>query len=405
MKDNPLYAFIFIVVLCALCASVLTFASTLWSARIEANENYARIEALVHALGLAPLEAERQAVLDAYAQGVTEQKRGVLHLYVGKKDGKPAGEALQVVGRGKYGLIKGMLAFAADRGTIQALRIYEQNETPGIGGRIQSEAWLGQFSGLPIGHEGKVGIIIGKRGKGAAPNVVDAVTGASKTMRSMERIINQAIAQYLAGGADVAALDLGLTPDAISKSTPGYPKHLVKPPHVRKEVRRADFMVPRGLKNLARNKPVTCSEEDGPLDGELEQVTDGDKKSGQFHYVELGPDPQWVQIDLGAVREIHAVVIWHYYTNAIIYNDVICQVADDAEFTQNMRTLFNNDHDDSSEQGKGADTAYWARWWGEIVDARGKDKKGTKTRYVRVWTNGGAGEEDTRFVEIEVYGR
>jgi hypothetical protein len=67
--------------------------------------------------------------------------------------------------------------------------------------------------------------------------------------------------------------------------------------------------------------------------------------------------------------------------------------------------LFNNDHDNSAGLGEGSDTAYYARWWGEIVDARGADNNGTLGRYVRVHTNGGAAEEETQFVEIAVYGK
>ena len=135
------------------------------------------------------------------------------------------------------------------------------------------------------------------------------------------------------------------------------------------------------------------------------QISDGIKKSGQFDYVELDPGPQWVQIDLGKQYQVFAVVVWHFYKNPIIYNDVIIQIADDPNATQNVRTLFNNDHDNSSELGKGAGTAYFARWWGEIGDARGPDNQGTPARYARVYTNGGTAEEDTRFVEIAVYGK
>ena len=112
-----------------------------------------------------------------------------------------------------------------------------------------------------------------------------------------------------------------------------------------------------------------------------------------------------MQIDLGQMCTVFAVGVWHYYKNPVIYNDVIVQVTDNSEFTKNVKTLFNNDYDNSAGQGTGQDTSYYARWWGEIVDARGPDNNGTKTRYVRVYTNGGAAEEETRFVEIAVYGK
>jgi hypothetical protein len=200
---------------------------------------------------------------------------------------------------------------------------------------------------------------------------------------------------------ELVELDIGVGPDTVTRATPGLPKGL-KPPHLRAEGKRAAFMVTPGMKNLALYKTVTASEE--PIVGDVDQITDGIKKSGKFDRVELS-QRGWVQIDLGRPQTIHAVVIWHFYKNATIYNDVIVRLADDAAFTQNVRTLFNNDHDNSVAMGEGGDKAFYTRWWGEIVDARGENHAGTPARYVRVYTGDGWEGEPPRFVEVSVYGK
>ena len=48
--------------------------------------------------------------------------------------------------------------------------------------------------------------------------------------------------------------------------------------------------------------------------------------------VELGPLLQHVTIDLQAVYEIYAIVIWHYHKQAQVYYDVVVQVANDPNF-------------------------------------------------------------------------
>jgi hypothetical protein len=199
-------------------------------------------------------------------------------------------------------------------------------------------------------------------------------------------------------------LDLKLGVDDVTRATPGISRGL-KPPHLRKETRkqRPPFMVVPGLKNVALYKVVTSSDKE-PIIGDLDQVNDGLKKSEEFDYVELGPGHQWVQIDLSTKYNIHAVVIWLYYKNAIIYNDVIVRLADDEKCTKNVRTLFNNDHDNSAGLGKGKNKAFYTRWWGEIVDARNKNR-GFRTRYVRVYAASGMEDENPRFVEIAVYGK
>lgn len=202
--------------------------------------------------------------------------------------------------------------------------------------------------------------------------------------------------------ADLVDLDIGVGPDAVTRATPGNARG-VKPPHLRPKGKRRPFLVRPGMENLALYKDVTASESE-PVAGDLIQVTDGLKKSDMFDFVELGPALGWVQIDLERVRSIHAVVIWHYYGNPTIYNDVIVRLADDAAFTRNVRTLFNNDHDNSARMGKGGDEAFYTRWWGEVVDARGTRHGGTPARYVRVYTAAGMEDEPPRFVEIAVYG-
>jgi hypothetical protein len=233
----------------------------------------------------------------------------------------------------------------------------------------------------------------------STPSPAEGEVATTRDERSEQESARATAAGETAG---LVALDLGLTVDAVTRATPGNPRG-VKPPHLREEVKREPFLVPEGVENVALYQPATCSEEELAA-GDLDQLTDDIKQSGPFDFVELGTGLHWVQIDLGQVRAIHAVAIWHYYKNPTIYNDVIVQVADDPAFQENVRTLFNNDHDNSAKLGRGKDTAFYTRWWAELVDARGPDGTPTRARYVRVYTAGGMEGEPVRFVEIGVYG-
>ena len=404
VRENPAYVLLFTLAMCAACALLLTFAQVGWHQRIAANESFERIAAIVSALHLGGSFESRAEVVSLYDKLVEPKETEDLVVYEARRDGDVVGYALDVEGRGKYGPIRGILSFTPDRTRILDLTIYEQQETPGLGGRIGTREWLDQFRGIPVMTDGRKGIVIDSTLEG--PNVVDGITGASKTTYEIGKIINSAIASFLAGGRRLVPLDLGLSADDVTMATPGYPRHLEKPPHLREEAeKRPDFMVPPGVENLALNKPVTSST-DFPILGEMEQLTDGIKKSGEFDFVELDLGPQWVQIDLEQEATIYAVAVWHYYKNPTIYNDVIVQVSNDPSFESGVTTLFNNDIDNTSGLGQGSDPAYYARWWAELVDARGgDDMPGTRCRYVRVYTNSGAGNEETRFVEIAVYGK
>ena len=61
---------------------------------------------------------------------------------------------------------------------------------------------------------------------------------------------------------------------------------------------RGPFYVPQGTVLLSLKKKVTSSDSQ-PVIGELDMITDGEKNGGDGFFVELGPTPQWVQVDLG----------------------------------------------------------------------------------------------------------
>lgn len=195
---------------------------------------------------------------------------------------------------------------------------------------------------------------------------------------------------------DKVALPLELPkPLFVGTPAPISVPNLEKP----RGAKRPDFMVPAGTVLLSRDKPVTASDT-FPVIGDLEYVTDGDKKGNDGTFVEFGPELQWVQIDLGKTATIHAIVLWHFHAQARVYHDVVVQVSDDPEFKSGVKTVFNNDHDNSAKLGAGKDQAYIETNEGKLIDAGG-----VKGRYVRLYSNGNTTDELNHYVEVEVFGQ
>lgn len=178
------------------------------------------------------------------------------------------------------------------------------------------------------------------------------------------------------------------------RAPPGVEKHTGKP--------RPPFMVPAGTRNVALGKAVTTSDYK-PVSGSPELVTDGDKEGRKKSCLLLGSGPRYVQIDLGTERDIHAVVIWHYHWTIGVCHDVVVQVADERDFVIGVRTLFNNDHDNSLGLGVGEDREYIETYEGKLIKV--KDAKGVRTRYVRWYANGSTADDMNRFTEMEIYGK
>ncbi len=179
------------------------------------------------------------------------------------------------------------------------------------------------------------------------------------------------------------------TPQNIT--VPNLEKPLNKP--------RPPFLAPAGTTNVALGKPVFSSDEE-PFIGDIEMVTDGDKEAADGSYVEFGPFAQHVTIDLQAVHNIYAVVIWHYHKQPVVYFDIVVQVADDADFINNVRTLFNNDIDNSAGLGVGKDKHYIETYKGKLINANG-----VKARYIRLYSNGNTANNLNHYIEVDVYGK
>jgi len=179
------------------------------------------------------------------------------------------------------------------------------------------------------------------------------------------------------------------------------PRAIPTGPHIEPftlEQRPAVF-VPAGTRNLALGKPVTSSDT-FPIIGCLQYVTDGRKQGLDDEYVELGPGRQWVQIDLERSAVIHAIAIWHCPSTTRVYHDVVVQVSDDPAFRRDVRTVFNNDYDNSSGLGVGEDMEYVEDYRGRVIETGG-----VRGRYVRLYSAGNIDNDQNHYVEVEVYGR
>ena len=147
-----------------------------------------------------------------------------------------------------------------------------------------------------------------------------------------------------------------------------------------------------------------------------------------MHLAQLGLVEQWVQLDLGKSYALHAILVWHCYSPesydfkyngpqdpewdlAHVYQDVVVQISNDPAFDKDVKTVFNNDDDNSTGLGKGTDDTYI-----ETSEGRWIDPKGAAARYVRLYSCGHKRywstsvqkpiySDTNHYIEVEVYGK
>ena len=165
---------------------------------------------------------------------------------------------------------------------------------------------------------------------------------------------------------------------------------------------RPPFLAPEGTTNLAAAKPISASDEE-PIIGDIEMITDSDKEAADGSYVELGPFVQHVTVDLEKESELYAIVVWHYHKQPRVYFDVVVQVSNDKDFISDVKTVFNNDIDNSAGLGIGKDMHYTETSEGKLIDLLSQGSP--KGRYVRLYSNGNTSNDLNHYIEVDVYGK
>jgi hypothetical protein len=211
-----------------------------------------------------------------------------------------------------------------------------------------------------------------------------------------------AVAEDAASGKDNSAALVPLMLNLPAAAFKGTPKDQQLGPNVEplSDKPRPPMLIPADAKeNLAPGSKLTCSDKNAGADM-LAKIIDGNKEGTDDSIIFLRKGTQWVQMDLGRAAEIFAIVIWHAHNTAKVYHNVIVQAADDPDFIENVRTIFNNDQANSSGLGVGADREYFETNEGKLINA-----KGIKARYLRFYSKGSTESAMNEYTEIEVYGR
>ena len=142
------------------------------------------------------LSFTRKAVLDAAQISYQASQAGIKQAFttsIIEQDGyyETTGTAskryvVPLEGPGLWGKISLMVGFEDDMTTFSGVAIVSQNETPGLGARIE-EAWFtAQFQGK------RAPFSMVEEGTADADNEIDAITGATRTSEYFKTLVDQA---------------------------------------------------------------------------------------------------------------------------------------------------------------------------------------------------------------------
>ncbi len=193
MKRGPAYTVLFAVAIGVGCAALLTAAREITAERRKMNERAERARNILDVLGLPTTVreggSERPATSGEVLARFDEQVREV---QVAGRTAYRTDEAVAIpfTGKGLWGPIEGFVALEPDFETIRSVTFYKHDETPGLGGEIETPAFREQFKDMPVPR----GETVDLRVKG--------ITGATMTSQRVEAMLERTLAEALTAEGD-----------------------------------------------------------------------------------------------------------------------------------------------------------------------------------------------------------
>lgn len=193
MRDR-VRTIVYMVIVTAVATALMTGAKFLVEDRIRTNERLFQNRAELYGLGVIPLTerlhpAEVERLHEARVKRAEEDSQVWLDAY-DEEGVAPTAVGIEFRGQGFWGPIQGILSADPSGEKIVGLYISSHQETPGLGGRIAEQEFLSQFKERPIPEADPEGAY-------RLWQPTDAITGATRTSESMERILNKATADLM----------------------------------------------------------------------------------------------------------------------------------------------------------------------------------------------------------------
>lgn len=179
---NSLKDLLFMLILSSFCAFLLLATRSAVGERAELSAGTA--DAILKILGKDILPSDDR-LIEAFSEIFVRRQSGKIKFWRGVDN--PELWACEASGNGMWSEIT--LAFVLDSSSwkIIGLRIVEQNETAGLGSQISEDRFVEQFTGL----NGENGVEMASFK--IMNNQFDAVTGATASSKSVEKLLNKAL--------------------------------------------------------------------------------------------------------------------------------------------------------------------------------------------------------------------
>jgi Na+-transporting NADH:ubiquinone oxidoreductase subunit C len=188
---RSLFTLLFMFLVTVVFISALTAMYLLTRDTVQANEQLYLKRAVLYAAGI-PVPQDRgelDRLFRERVRAVTDEAGRTLFYEIRDPAGAgTVGYVLSVTGRGLWGPLESVVGVQKDLKTLTGIDFTRQNETPGLGARIEEPWFKEQFRGKqwPLASV--------PEGEQAGPRQFEAITGATNTSNGVKGILNAGLA-------------------------------------------------------------------------------------------------------------------------------------------------------------------------------------------------------------------
>lgn len=183
------YPIIFMTAVTAITVLLLALLNQSTLAKVEENQELDLRRKILYVFDMydegVTTDEEVSQIFDTSVEESTDSLGRQIYTLV--DNGQPQAYAVPFDGPGLWGSINGYIGVDANVDTVTGIEFIEQNETPGLGGRISEAPYKEQFRGVDISNATDTYII----NRPATGGNVDAVTGATQTSTYVQNMLNE----------------------------------------------------------------------------------------------------------------------------------------------------------------------------------------------------------------------
>ncbi|MEN6591486.1 MAG: FMN-binding protein [Fervidobacterium sp.] len=188
-RENRFYTIVFTFIITFAFVIVLSLINNATEPTVKKNQELLKVKAILNAMDISYLSDDE--ALDKFRNDVKKVENDKYEIYKTTSGGEEI-YALIFSGSGLWGTITGVLAVDSSLSTIKGIDFISQSETPGLGGRIEENWFKDQFRDEKVA-DGMVSVSVTKTDGSKEDGKVDAVTGATLTSKSVEKIVNDSL--------------------------------------------------------------------------------------------------------------------------------------------------------------------------------------------------------------------